>query len=324
MDIRFYNFEFELLYILPVSASDRGVISMNTTAEFNGCGSFELVFSCAELKPIVESNREHLIVVWRDFQGVLTGYRWSDAGDRLFGEHVNGLLTRKVLPKTDSALHGDVETLAYNAVSEHYDWLTLRDKKGFETQIDFWKNTYHSGSDWIADLLDKDGAGFKVTVDFVNKKYLFEVLKSEKSGLMISENNLNAYSVSESYDNKDLATGGWYEKATKAEKEDGTTKESSVWTYLPSDESKTGIYKKEVVLNYDSPSEAKNALKSKVGYYSATLKTKNITYGTDYHLGDVVRLQVGSNTVLRKVAAVNRWLEDEYGEEPVLKEVKDD
>lgn len=321
MDIRFYDFEFHLLHILPDFSNDRGVISMNTTTEFNGSGSFELVFRDMELKQIIADNRDHLIVCWNGFQGYATGYQWAAGNDRVFGEHLNGLLKRRVIPKTAGALKGTVKTLANNAVETHFDWLSVKEGSSSGTEIEFWKNTYHPGNEWIEDLLDKDGAGYRITADFALGKYWFEVLKSENNPLILSENNLNAYDFQESYDNKDLATGGWFEEKTEETKEDGTTETVHVWKRTALNANADGIYRRDVVLSTDNETEAKNMLKAKKTFYSVTSKTRNIQFGTDYRIGDILRVQNGMETVYKKITAVNQWQEQEYGEEPVLEEV---
>lgn len=74
-DVVFYDFDFNLLYILPPFALDTGYISANATAEFCGDGSFELVFCDNELKSVIEGKKDEIFVKWGKFEGFLTGFK---------------------------------------------------------------------------------------------------------------------------------------------------------------------------------------------------------------------------------------------------------
>ena len=77
MDIRFYDFNFNLLYILPSFAVDTGYIAVNAQQDLNSSGSLEILFADNELKEIIERHKDNILVVWKDFQGFLTSYRWD-------------------------------------------------------------------------------------------------------------------------------------------------------------------------------------------------------------------------------------------------------
>ena len=324
MDVRFYDFSFKLLYILPEYAAETGIVSMNTTTEFNGNGSFELVFHDSDLMSVIREHINEMFVFWNGFQGYATGYLFETGNMRLFGKHLNGLLGRRVILPDSEPKTGTVEEIACSAVSSGFDFLSVQRTAGFTKNVAYTNKNAVSADSYIQAVLNLDNAGYKISADIVGKSLCFTVLLSKSNPLMLSENNLNAYNFSENYDNKSFANSGWYLKKEETTTEEGKTETAETWTRLSEGNEKSGLYRADALFKSSSENEARNELAKAVASYEATADTRNITYGTDYQLGDTVRLQVGSSTVLRKVSAVNRWLEDEYGEEPVLKEVKDD
>lgn len=317
MDIRFYDFKFNLLYILPPNSGKNGYVSCNATHEFNGLGKFEIVFVDEELEEIIKKHKDDLMIVWDSFQGFLTGYQFDDVENTLFGQHLNGLIVRRVIQVNNEILSGDVESVARDLITKYYDFLTLGTITGFSNIVQFAPESYKTGDKIIPALLEKDSAGFLIAADITNKKYVFTILKSSNNDLILSENNLNVYEFSESYDNKTLVTAGWYKQ--KAENSEGEITET--WACYNADESKGGIYKKEISLSADSFEKAKTEFAENVPFNEFQYKTKNISFGVDYKLGDVLRCQVGNVTIRKRVTSVNKWFEKEKGEQPVLSEV---
>ena len=262
MDIRFYDLKFNLLYILPSNSGENGYISCNVTHEFNGNGKFEIVFVDKELEGVVKAYKDDLMIVWDGFQGFLTGYQFDDAQNTLFGQHLNGLLARRVIRVNNEVFNSDVESIARGFITKYYDFLTLGATTGFSNIVQFAPESYKTGNEVIPALLEKDSAGFLITADITNKKYVFTVLKSSNNDLILSENNLNAYEFSESYDNKTLVTAGWYKQ--KTENSEGEITET--WTCYNADESKGGIYKKEILLSADSFEKAKTEFTENVPF----------------------------------------------------------
>ena len=147
-DIRFYDFDLNLLYILPAFSVDTGYISVNTEQQLNDSGALEILFVDNDLKRIVEKNIDNIIVVWKDFQGFLTSYRW-DKQLRLTGMHLNGLLHRAVIPNTITELTGDVETLVRSAITNNITWLELEDIVGFEKSVKYSTDKYKRADEYI-------------------------------------------------------------------------------------------------------------------------------------------------------------------------------
>lgn len=311
-DIRFYDFDFNLLYILPEFANKAGYISINTEQQMNDSGALEIVFVDSELKRIIEEKIDNILVIWEDFQGFLTSYRW-DNQMRITGMHLNGLLHRNVIPNTSGELTGNVGELTRSAINKNIQWLKSEDETSFEKEIKYSTDKYLKADKYIQDLLNLDSGGFQIKADIKNKQYILEFIKAEKQRLMLSQNNLNAYDFEITYINKELSYGGWYEK--KQEDKDPE------WCYISLDENKEGIYKIDTVLSSNSEIEALNELKKLKAEKEVTAKTRNIKYLEDYKLGDIIRVQEGGITNEKIIIGIKKWKEKEYGEQPILTEV---
>lgn len=318
-DIRFYDFDFNLLHILPPFSVDNGYISINVQQDFNDCGALECIFVDDELKEVIETYKDNIIVTWKEFQGFITSYRW-DGQYRITGMHLNGLLHRAVIPNTITELTGDVETIARSAVSSNIPWLTLGETCSFENEVKYNTDKYLPADEYIQKLLILDNAGYQIKADVKNKVFIFEMLKSKENILMLSESNLNAYDFEITYINKECAYGGWYEQE-QPDDSDGN-KVDPVWTYTTLNGSKDGIYKIDTVLSAKTENEALNELKQKKSKFEILLKTKNITFNKDYKIGDILRVQKNGITTKKLVSGVSLWKETSYGEQPILTEVE--
>lgn len=310
-DIRFYDFEFNLLRILPSYAVDTGYISINVQQDFNDSGALEISFVDNTLTKLVEQYKDTILVVWRGFQGFITSYKWTDKKCLVTGMHLNGLLHRSVIP-TLAATTATVESVARAAITSNIPWLTLGEGEGFTNPVDYETDKHMTADTFIQDLLALDNAGYAIRADFANKKFVFELIKPQQNNLMLSVSNLNAYDIELTYINKSLAYGGWYEDEA-----------SGKWTHITTDSTKTDIYNIDTVLSAKTATEAKTELKKRIAEYEVTVKTRNVQYGTDYVIGDILRLQTDGMTVRRLVSGVSMWQEKSYGEEPIFSEVNE-
>lgn len=312
-DIKFYDFNFNLLRILPQYAVNLtcGYISANTTEEFNGEGGFEIDFIDEETKQIIKSNPDNIFIEWNGFFGLLTGYLF-DTKCKIFGTSLNALLHRIVIPQTATNLSGNVEVLARNAISTNAPWLTLGGLSGHTKQVQYSTDTYKTADIYIKELLELDNAGYKISADFINKRFVFSVLKSIETGLILSTNLNTAYDFSESYDNKSKAVGGWYQRATN---------DDSVWTYITTDNTVSGVNKIDTVLSATTEAEALQELVKLKAQSDVDLKTRDIKYGADYMVGDIVRVQNGDIAVKKRIIGINITQENGYTENPILSEV---
>jgi len=312
MDIRFYTLDFSDVRILPATSKENGYISMNSTIEFCGTGTFELVFYDKELEEFVEQHPEGLIITWGDFQGYFMDYQFQKEQNWVFGSHINSLLHKFVIPP--QSISGDLKTVASEIITQYTPFIFIDSTEDFGT-VEYTSDKYQSADAFFIDLLPKQKIGYRL---FAKSGVIyFELLRAVTNPLMLSNGNRNVYEVQKDFSNKNVAYGGWYKKTKE---DDGTELETEEWIYISTAE-KEGIYKQDVVLNASTPSEAVSELAAKAIEYNIDCKTRNIEYGVDYSLGDIVRYQDKAMTVYKQISSVSLWLEGStYHQEPTLTE----
>lgn len=309
MDIRFYTLDFSDVRILPETSKSIGYTSMNAEIEFCGNGKFELVFYDDEIEQFVRDHPEGLIITWGKFQGYFTDYQFKEKERWIFGSHLNSLLHKFIVPAY--SIDGDLQEAVRDIITTYTPFVFVSNTDGFG-DVDFSSDKRGYLDTFLIDLATKAKIGYRLYIE--NRIIYFELLKSQSNSLVLSKNNLNIYETQEDFSNKNVAYGGWYKKLTL--KADGS--EKRVWTYLSS-EDKTGIFKQDVILDAETESEAKRELAKHKLTYDTTCKTRNIEYGVDYKLGDIVRYQTKYATVQKQVSRISLWHEKStYHEEPNL------
>lgn len=312
-DITFYDMNFNKIYILPQYSVEKGYISVNVEKKFCEVGSVEIVFIDETLKSIIKQNRDNLMLEWNGVQGILSAYRDEEKGFRITGETLNGLLKRVVIPQTVATQNSNVESIARSAIAYNAPWMVLGEMKGLANVVSFSSDTYKQADVYMNELLKLDNAGYEIKADFINKQFIFQVLESKESNLLLSTNNLNAYGFSEVYINRTIAHGGWYPKKVDDETE---------WTYITLDSSLSGVFKKDVVLKATTEDEARQELETMVADAETELKTRNVYFGKDYNLGDIVRVQNNDIAVQKRITSVIMSQENGYIENPIFSEVE--
>lgn len=327
-DIRIYDWEFNLLHIEP------DIISSNWSIYYNDIGTFEAHFDdTSGIVPIVLNN-PYLIAVQGDLQAIITSKQAAGREVVLYGRTVNWLLTRRATPQftaNDLEVEGkinsrDVETVARYLVAQAFndvDNFMLGSMAGFTEQIPFWRNTTNVTADVIKDCLANDNAGHLLRYDIVNKKWVFEVIKGKTLDIVVSEGNCNAYDTEYTDDILNCYTGGWYNY--QPESEEGQEQQPAEWMYINGDTTKTGIYKWDTVLSCNNESEAASELKKKIRKEKIQTKIRNLVYGIDYNLGDVLKLQkvTGNHRITheKRITGVNLWYEHEgSGAQPIFED----
>lgn len=313
-DIRFYDFDFNLLYILPPFADNSGYTAVNATIEFADFGNIEITFYDNELKSVIRDNRNKLLVVWRDFQGYITSYMFTETTNKVFGKHLNGLLQRAVIPII-TALSSTKEAgyILNNFVLNNISWLNIEtDIASKGEKITYSTDKYMTADKAVKEINELAKSGYMIKVDIKNKTFTYYFLSRADNSLMLSVSNLNIYEPELTYKNTDMAFGGWYEKKTD---------DTSTWTYISNDSTKTGIYKIDTVLSATTAEEAQKELNKCISNYEIAAKTKTLEHGADYNVGDIIRVQIDGVTEKRLISGVNMWNEQNYGEEPILTEL---
>lgn len=312
-DIRFYDFEFNLLRVLPPYADGIGYKAIDTKRGLYDSGSLEINFSDSILKKIIKENEADIIVRWRDFVGVLNSYRWTDKEDIVTGTHLNGFLERNIVRATKyfkndeyEDVTNSVEALVNDAINKSTakSWLIFNRPDDTKT-ITYGTEEPKTLAEWFSGLYEISGYGYEIKADFTNKKFYLELIKPNINPLMLSEDNLNAHEFETTYINKNMAFGGYYKS------EDG-------WIYIAADNEKTGVFQKSTVLKSEKESDAFNELKKCKAEFEIAASARNIEYGKHYKIGDVLRVQKDGATDKRLVSGVNRWEENGYYENPTM------
>ena len=213
-DIRFYDFEFNLLHI------ENFFISSNWSFYYSNIGQFEAHFDLdSDTVPII-MNHEYVVVVQGDKAAIVTGKMLAE-DLAVFGRTCNWILTRRTTPKFGHRM-GTAVTLARNILADAFGDIPnfIVEAGGPESkEIEFWRNTAHPTFEVVKDCLDNDKIGHEVLFDIQNKQWRFRMTRGVFRPLMVSESNRNAYETEYSGDLLDYYTGGWYEQPLKDEGE---------------------------------------------------------------------------------------------------------
>ena len=323
-DIRFYDFNFNLVRILPPNGDEVGYKSIDTKQDYKDVGSLEIIFHDPELKSLVEEHKANLFVKWRGFCGFLTSYRWTDSECKITGMHLNGLLHRAVIKATKplvknketeemefSDVTDNVANIAKSAVSK-ISWLSFK-KPGFVTDsVTYGTEQPEKADTFFKGLFDASKYGYEITADFKNKMLYFELIMPSKNQQILSKNNNNAYAFETTYINKPVAYGGWYKK------------EENTWEYVTLDETILGINAIDTVLEAENEADAIAELKKCKADFEILATLQNLEYGKDYRIGDIIRVQYDGKMSQRFVSGVNRWEENGYNESPIMTEYEEE
>lgn len=314
MDLFLKTLDFSEKFILPASSENVGYVSMNAEIQFCDSGSFELVFVSTEMEQFIKKHPEGLFLFWGSFQGYMTDFQFTKNEKRIFGSHLNAILHKAVFPpQTITEASGDVRTILYNLIGRHIPWLKVEPSTESFGTVTYETDAYQTADSFIQAVLGKLGLGFTVYME--DGSLYFGIRKPTRNPIVLSENNRNVTDFQEDFSNKAVAFGGWYKKAKE---DNGTEVDPPVWTYITTSD-KSGIFKQDVVLTAESPTAAADELAGYVPEHSFGCKTKNLDFGIDYALGDVLRFQAGGTTTYKQVIGVSLWLEGTtYHEEPTL------
>lgn len=338
MDIRVYDFDFNLLSIM------NDVISSSWCLKYNGIGTYEGHFKLGERTSDILLENKYIILTEGENQAVCTG-KIADSELLICGRTLNWLLSKRVMPpfKTGELFGGEYRTpaelieyvigctfISPPEIDENGEWTknTVDEKRRVDNfnilpmpecekmNRHFWRNSANTAEDIIADLAELIGAGHRLYFNFREKRWDFEILSGSRRDLVISEKNRNFYDVSYTEEIDEYASGGWYEDSN----DDG----ESVWRYIAGESSDTGMRAWETVLSAAGLSEAEGAMAKKRAEQTVSGTMSRIKYGEDYSMGDTVAVSVSfggfEKTIQYKIEGMNIWNnENGRGEEPIFK-----
>ena len=212
-DIRFYNFEGQLLAI----AHD--VITVSWRICYNDIGTFEGHFNLHS--PFVSdiAKEPWLIAVQGELQAIITG-RQLGKEFILYGRTPNWLLTKRVIrpfvTSDYSQTEGDsiprIVNWVFSQAYDETDPVRLEKEKGnfSNDSVSFWRNTAHPAFEVIRDCAEREEGGHRLWFEPDTGIWHFQLYKGEEKKLLLSEDNRNAYETAITEDVLSLATCGWY------------------------------------------------------------------------------------------------------------------
>lgn len=310
MTLRFYDFEFNLLYIEPK------VIRSSWTVYYNDVGRFEAHLPLtSEATRLVMENR-YLIVVQKGLCGIVVAKELRDELI-IYARTCNWLLSKRITPEFSLLTGNPAELASGFAETAFSDVENFVLGETADCEAVYFESSQKPTLNVITDCLKLAGLGHSLVYDISKEKWVFNILNGKENELIMSEGNKNAYDTRICADILDLATCGRYDMET----EDGY-----VSTTLEGDAEKQGIYRWEAELSGKNRNEATVSL-SKLGEKNeVTLKAQGASFGKDYELGDIVRVQIIKGacrkTVKKRICGVEvRFEHGVSGEQPIFEDV---
>ncbi|MBE7028129.1 MAG: hypothetical protein E7407_03740 [Ruminococcaceae bacterium] len=313
-DLRIYDFEFNLLAI------ETKVISSSWEFFFNDIGKAEIHISRnSEIIPALFDNR-YLFITQGEKQAIVTA-KQIGRDCVIYGRTPDWIISRRILTPFKSVLTGNAETLIRNLV-KNYGFGTdscfiLGEKSGISDETEISVKDISCLSDVVKDTLSKCNAGRRVYLNIKNKKWVFEVLKERDNPLVICESLKNAYDTEYVFDLQNYFTEGYYNKI----KDDGEgTQISSI-----EETAQTGMYKWQTPLLASYAVDAENEMLRYKIEENLKLNTRNLLYGEDYNLGDIVTVSIDTENLKRtkkyRIIGAELWNESgDEGQRPIFEE----
>lgn len=312
MSIRVYDFDYNLL-----GETDYPV-SREWDLKFNGIGTFEASFELDSGFASVFAQNKNLVILDGDKQAVCVGYKIADRL-RVFGRTPEWLFTKRViLPFKTSQIfqnqYTDPETIIHYLLESTYktphpisedgvidesvidedavcDDLIIPEPGGMENlNRHFWRNSANTLSEVIVDLCDLGSCGHSLAFCPEEKCWKFSIRQGEEKNIIISKSLKNAYDMSLKQSLLDSAGGGYFPVTLQEESEEDAPQ---LYGYVEGENPGTGLLKWDKVFDSASgSSEVYSQLKLCGTDVQTECEVINASYGTDYCLGDILRVQV--------------------------------
>lgn len=309
MDLRFYNWERQLLCIVP------RVQSANWYVYYNSVGTLEIHMdiNAPQAKTILENK--YLFAFSKKLQAVLVIKKIDKYELVLYGRTLNWFLGKRVVLPFEERSRNTIKELE-KCIPEY---MTMGNRPSAVTEKEEYierisaedAGTAVSGILSLVDLghevrCEKDSGG--------NVSYIFNVLEGKDTEIVLSEELKNVCELVYTDDALDYCSSGYYLKDDE-------------WLKLDKDKL-GGIYDFEGVLTSDNKADATNELRELRWKKVCEGKIRKLKYGEDYALGDTVTIKFKRGdfryATKYRIAGVHIWHEGEdEGEEPIFEEVID-
>ncbi len=207
-DLRFYDFEFNLLCTIP------DIFDVCWEIKFNGIGNFEAGIIVDEeiTKKIME--HEYIVVVQGRKQAIVTEKFFEDNKLTIYGRTVNFILSKRVVMpfnikyyEVDNKGFRLIESLVKQYFPEIEVSYSCEDE-----EIDFYRLVMYDLEEIICDILERMRAGHRVVYDIKNKKWVLELFRERETNLFLSEDNKNIYNSTYTSSILDYANCGVYKR----------------------------------------------------------------------------------------------------------------
>ena len=334
-DLYFYDFEFNLLDILPRTES------VNYSFYYNKIGNAEVHMDIRDKILSFLENKTEMFIDNGGFyqngtgQWMITGWKCNNNELILFGRSLNFLLSRRVvIPFATVTMTGKelAKKLAADAYTVDRNSFTLKDgrviniadssgnKYTLEKQDNFIirddvteefeastyrRDTGQTLSDCVIDYLNYNDCGHELIADVKNKQWIFRVYKGMERELTLSEENRNCSDIEKTVEKQDYYNCGFFEKTetdSESNEETEASDRASDWIFVPGDYGYgQPILRFEGILNGSNNSEAASSLRDKKIKESLAAALERLAYERDYRLGDVFRVIYKFGKVSRSV-----------------------
>lgn len=318
MNLYFYDYSGDSLSELGFT--DR-ILSARAELAFNDVSSFEYHLSIQNpLLNMLISNK-YMLVYQTDCEhelwSVVVGVTASE-DITVYCRSLNWFLKKAVVPKlgTDKvSVDAKVEEILMGN-----ELIYAGDIPTISNEIYYYTDKYTQMLDCVKGALSLIGGGHRVRLNTADgpPKLLLDVFERQECDIIISTNDGTAKTLSRSWDVLDYFNGGYYEKVT-------TENETEVKEWAEISPTQNPLISWYTVLSGENESEAKKDLSEKKEKSEVKAELQRLSYGDDYHLGDIVTVQIENDSVLfTKEMQINKvvlnWDEKGFTEKPTLEE----
>lgn len=316
-DIRIYDASMKLIHILARFKSS------HWTLDWRGGGNIQVHFCISDFTSDGYALARKLscgsafFIRQGDLWGIVTGFQLNEEAV-IYAKTLNYLLTWRVIPahaNSDSETAArPFDTVARGIISDCYGGLiNVGNAVEISPSVSFANDRPRSGDAVFNELATACGVGYNVRYDGTG--FVYESIVPRETRLCVSREYRNFSNDYFDFDNKSLYTCGYYRDDT-----DGN------WKTVAPNEALSPLERRETVLEAVSADAAATELATMKPYGKSGGKTRNLCYGTDYALGDIVTVRA---TYAGIVAPATRyvitgtslwWETGNTGEEPIMEE----
>ncbi len=211
IELKFYDKDFNHICTLYKA------ISVIWNLKYRGFGSFEAHFSVNQDIGQLIKNYKFLIVCEKDRQAIITSKEINGEEIIFYGKELSYMLYKKVVPEFSArkgsygTTTGEIASTIINKVMGDIENFSAENLELLDYPMDnTWRLVTHPLSEILNELCSKNNTGYKVLIDFENKKWILRFYKGTEIPLIMSEGNRNAHSANYTETLEDYALDSYY------------------------------------------------------------------------------------------------------------------